>query len=220
MKGASKTLTVVIADDHPIFRKGLCEVIEGDPSLRLIGQASQGEEAVRLARQLRPDVLILDINMPKLSGLSVARTLLESEPAISVVLLTMHEDEDLFAQAMNLGVKAYVLKESAVEDLITAVHTVVAGRGFISPTLAGLLVKRREESNQLRREKPGLELLTPTERRILRLISEDRTTKEIAEDLGISPRTVESHRQNISHKLHLSGSHSLLRFAFDHKSRL
>lgn len=220
MKGANHSLTVLIADDHPIFRKGLCEVIVADPTLRLIGQAGNGEEALRLARDLRPDVLILDINMPKLSGLSVARTLLESEPAISVVLLTMHEDEDLFAQAMNLGVKAYVLKESAVEDLITAIHTVVEGRSFISPTLAGLLLKRREASNELRREKPGLELLTPTERRILRLISQDSTSKEIADSLGISPRTVESHRQNISHKLHLSGTHSLLRFAFDNKSLL
>ena len=216
----SPKISILIADDHPIFRKGLCEVIESDPSLRLIGQAGNGEEALRLVAELLPAVAILDINMPRLSGLQVARTLAERQLPVKLVLLTMHEDEDLFDEAMALGVPAYVLKESAVEDLLTAVQAVVAGRGFISPTIAGLLVKRREMAAELRRDKPGLDLLTPTERRILRLISEDRTTKEIADTLGISPRTVETHRQNMSHKLHLSGSHSLLKFAFDNKAHL
>ncbi|MFO1460501.1 MAG: response regulator transcription factor [Verrucomicrobiota bacterium] len=213
-------LSVLIADDHPIFRKGLCDVIEEDSALRLAGQAGNGEEALRLVETLRPDVAVLDINMPKFSGLQVARSLGERRSPVKLVLLTMHEDEDLFDEAMEIGVKAYVLKESAVEDLLTAVHAVAAGGSFISAPIAGLLVKRREQAATLRREKPGLELLTPSERRILRLIAEDRTTKEIAEALEISPRTVETHRQNMSHKLHLSGSHSLLKFAFDHKTHL
>lgn len=213
-------LTLIIADDHPIFRKGLCEVIEGDPSLKLVGQAGNGDEALRLIEELKPSVAILDINMPRLSGLQVAEALRSRSMPSRLVLLTMHEDEDLFDRAMELGVPAYVLKESAVEDLIGAVHSVAEGRNFISPTIAGLLVKRRERSAELRKEKPGLGLLTPTERRILKLISEDRTTKEIADALEISPRTVETHRQNISHKLHLSGSHSLLKFAFDNKAAL
>jgi DNA-binding NarL/FixJ family response regulator len=216
----NSTLSVLIADDHPIFRKGLCEVIEGDPALRLVGQAGNGEEALRLIEELKPQVVILDINMPKLSGLQVARTLAEHQSPVKAVLLTMHEDEDLFDEAMELGVQAYVLKESAVDDLLTAVHAVAEGKSFISATIAGLLMKRREQAAGLRREKPGLEFLTPTERRILRLIAEDRTTKEIAEALDISPRTVETHRQNMSHKLHLSGSHSLLKFAFDNKAHL
>jgi DNA-binding NarL/FixJ family response regulator len=213
-------LTVLIADDHPIFRKGLCEVIESDPSLSLAGQAANGDDALRMIDELRPSVAILDINMPRLSGLQVAEALQTREVRPRLVLLTMHEDEDLFDRAMELGVPAYVLKESAVEDLLGAVHSVAEGRGFISPTIAGLLVKRRERSAELRREKPGLDLLTPTERRILKLISEDRTTKEIADTLEVSRRTVETHRQNMSHKLHLSGSHSLLKFAFDNKTRL
>ncbi len=212
--------TILIADDHPIYRKGLCEVVESDPSLRLVGQAANGEEALRLIRGLRPAVAILDINMPRLSGLQVAQELSGEAAPPRLVLLTMHEDAALFDRAMELGVRAYVLKESAVEDLLTAVRTVVEGRNFISPTMATLLLKRREEGAVLRREKPGLDLLTPTERRVLRLISEDRTTKEIADLLGLSPRTVETHRQNMSHKLHLSGSHSLLKFAFDHKAHL
>lgn len=216
----SEPLTVLIADDHPIFRKGLCEVLEGDKSLRLVGQAGNGEEALRLVEELKPTVVILDVNMPRLSGLAVAKCLAERGAAARPILLTMHEDEDIFDKAMELGVPAYVLKESAVEDLLSAVRAVAEGRTFISPTLAGLLLKRREKAKELRREKPGLDLLTPTERRILKLISEDRTTKEIAEALSISPRTVETHRQNMSHKLHLSGSHSLLKFAFDQKALL
>lgn len=212
--------TVLIADDHPIYRKGLCEVIEGDPSLQLVGQAANGEEALRLIRELRPVVAILDINMPRVSGLQVAQALSGQAAPPRLVLLTMHEDAALFDRAMELGVSAYVLKESAVEDLLTAVRTVIEGRNFISPTIANLLLKRREEGTVLRREKPGLDLLTPMERRVLRLVSEDRTTKEIADQLGLSPRTVETHRQNMSHKLHLSGSHSLLKFAFDHKAHL
>lgn len=213
-------IAILIADDHPIFRKGLCEVIEHDPCLRVVGQAAHGEDALRLVVELQPEVAILDINMPKLSGLHVARTLIERQLATKLVLLTMHRDEDLLQEAMALGVSAYVLKESAVEDLLSAVQAVVEGRTFISPTIAALLMKRRKLGEELRREKPGLDMLTPSERRILRLIAEDRTTKEIADALGVSPRTVETHRQNMSHKLHLSGSHSLLKFAFDNKANL
>jgi DNA-binding NarL/FixJ family response regulator len=161
-------LSVLIADDHPIFRKGLCDVIGEDPALRLAGQAGNGEEALRWIGELHPDIAVLDINMPKLSGLQVARSLVERRSPVKLVLLTMHEDEDLFDEAMEIGVKAYVLKESAVEDLLAAVHAVAAGGSFISAPIAGLLVQRREQAAALRREKPGLELLTPSERRSVR----------------------------------------------------
>jgi DNA-binding NarL/FixJ family response regulator len=213
-------ISVFIADDHPIFRKGLCEVIGHDPLLRIVGEAAHGEDTLRLVMELQPDVAILDINMPKLSGLQVARTLNERQSATKLVLLTMHQDEDLLDEALALGVSAYLLKENAVEDLLSAVRTVMAGQTFISPTIAALLMRRRKMGDELRREKPGLDKLTPSERRILRLIAEDRTTKEIADALGVSPRPVETHRQNLSHKLHLSGSHSLLKFAFDNKNQL
>jgi len=212
--------TVLIADDHPIYRKGLCEVIEGDPSLAIAGQAANGEEALRLVEELRPAVAILDINMPKLSGLQVARVLAGRPTDVKLVLLTMHESEDLFDEAMALGVSAYVLKESAVEDLLSAVHAVIAGRSFVSAAIAGLLVRRRGQASALRKEKPGLGLLSPTERRVLLFIAADRTTKEIADLLGVSPRTIDTHRQNMSAKLGLTGSHSLLKFAFDNKTLL
>jgi DNA-binding NarL/FixJ family response regulator len=132
----------------------------------------------------------------------------------------MHEDEDLLNEALGLGIHAYVLKENAVEDLVQAIHCVAAGRTFISASLSGLLLRRREKTEALRREKPGLDSLTPTEQRILRLIAGDKTSKEIADELGSALRTVETHRQNMSAKLGLNGSHSLLKFAYDHKSRL
>jgi DNA-binding NarL/FixJ family response regulator len=158
--------------------------------------------------------------MPKLTGLQAARRLIEGHSAARIVLLTMHEDEDLLNEALQLGVHAYVLKENAVEELVQAVRAVAAGQTFISATLSRMLVQRRERNEALCRDRPGLDSLTPTERRILRLIAEDKTSKEIAGMLGCAPRTVETHCQNISTKLGLSGSHSLLKFAFDNKTSL
>lgn len=216
----SLPLNILIADDHPIFRRGLCEVIESQPDLRLVGQANNGDEALKLVEQLKPGVVILDVHMPLLTGLQAARRLIEEGAAPKVILLTMHEDESLLMEALDLGIHAYVLKENAVEDLITAIRTVAAGRTFISATLSEMLLRRRSRTETLRQERPGIDSLTPTERRILKLIAEDKTSKEIADLLSSAVRTVETHRQNMSTKLGLSGSHSLLKFAFENKSRL
>ena len=216
----SKRLRILIADDHPIFRRGLCDVITSDSSLRLVGQAGNGTEALQLIEELRPDIAILDVHMPGLDGLQVARRLMSNRSPAKVVLLTMHEDEDMLNAALNLGISAYVLKENAVEDLVRAVRTVTEGGTFISAKLSGLLLRRRAQAEALGREKPGLASLTPTERRILKLIAADKTSKEIADLLSCSVRTIDTHRQNMSIKLELSGSHSLLKFAYDHKSQL
>ena len=213
-------LGILIADDHPIFRRGLGDVIGQDPSLRVVGEAVDGEQALQFIHELRPAVAVLDINMPRRSGLAVARALAEAGAAVKIVLLTMHEDEDLLNEALNLGVAAYVLKENAAADLLQAIHAAAAGRLFVSASLAGALLRRADQAAALKRERPGLVRLTPAERRILRLIAADRTTKEIADTLGISVRTVDTHRQNLSQKLGLSGSHSLLKFAYDNKARL
>jgi len=216
----SGPLKILIADDHPIFRRGLCDVIQADGGLRLVGQASNGEEALKLIDELRPDIAILDVHMPKLSGLHAARKLIEKKSVVKLILLTMHEDEDLLNEALNLGIHAYVLKENAVEDLLSAVRSVAQSKTFVSASLSGVLLRRRAQTDALRRERPGLDSLTPTERRILKLIADDKTSKEIAEVLSCAIRTVETHRQNISQKLGLSGSHSLLKFAYDNKSSL
>ena len=216
----SKKLRILIADDHPIFRRGLCDVIETAAGLQLVGQAGDGEAALQLVGELHPDIVIFDVHMPKLTGLQAARKLIEKKSATRIILLTMHEDEDLLNEALQLGVLAYVLKENAVEDLLQAVRAVADGKTFISATLTGMLLRRRERNEALRCEKPELDSLTPSERRILRLIAGDKTSKEIADELGCAVRTVETHRQNMSAKLKLSGSHSLLKFAYDNKASL
>jgi DNA-binding NarL/FixJ family response regulator len=216
----SSPLRIVIADDHPIVRRGLCDVIESDPSLALVGEAGDGEAALRVVEERHPDIVILDVHMPKLTGLQAAQQLAARKSAAKIVLLTMHEDEELLREAMRLGVQAYVLKENAVEELVQALQAVAAGRTFISAKLAAMLLRRQERDEAQRQQRPWLEALTPSERRILRLIAEDKTSKEIAAVLGCALRTVETHRQNMSTKLGLSGSHSLLKFAFDNKASL
>jgi len=216
----NRLCTVMIADDHPIFQGGLRQVIEKDPSLKLVAAAGDGEEAWRFLESLKPDVAILDIHMPRRSGLEVARLASKHRLPSKIILLTMYEEEELFNEALDLGVLAYVLKESAARDLLKAVHCAIEGSHFVSPAVANFLIKRRSQAERLQEEKPGLQRLTATERQILRRVAQDRTSKEIADEMGISVRTVDTHRQNISLKLDLHGSHSLLKFAYDHKAEL
>lgn len=217
---STHSITVLIADDHPIFRRGLCDIIAGDSTLRLAGEVGDGEQAWRLIQELQPAVAVLDIHMPKHSGIQLARLVSQQRLGVALIILTMDSEEALLHEALNLGVKGYLLKESATMDLLQAIHRVAGGECYISPALSGALVRRNAAHEALLQKKPGLENLSPTEREVLKLIAEDRTSKEIAELLDCSHRTVESHRQRISQKLELSGSHSLLRFAFDHKAQL
>lgn len=170
--------------------------------------------------QVQPDVLLVDIQMPRMDGPELVREMRKRSLPGEVIFLTMFREEEMFNEAMDLGVKGYVLKESAIADVLASIGAVLMGRHFISPDLSNFLVARGAASDRLREEKPEIERLTPTERKILRLVATDRTSKEIAGDLELSPHTVENHRNNISSKLGLRGSHSLLRFAFANRSRL
>ena len=210
---------IIIADDHPIFRKGLRQVIE-DAGMRVLAEADDGEAALELIRQLSPDVAVIDVDMPKLDGFQLARRIRDEQIAVEVVFLTMHKDEDIFNAALDAGVRGYVVKDSAVADIALCVRAVLAGGHYISPSVSSHLLSRTAHASALRREKTGLEMLTPTERRVLRLIAESKTSREIAAELFISQRTVETHRTNISNKLELHGSHALLKFAYEHKSEL
>jgi DNA-binding NarL/FixJ family response regulator len=213
-------IRVVIADDHPVFRQGLRQVVEAEPSLRVVAEAGDGEAALARLREARPDVALVDLDMPGMSGFEVARAVRRENLPVELVFLTMHKDEDVLEEALRLGVKGYVVKDSAVTDIVGSVRAVAAGRHFISPSVSAHLVRRRERAADLARRKPGLEDLTPAELRVLRLIAEHKTSREIAAELYVSHRTIENHRANICQKLGLRGSHALLRFALEHKSEL
>jgi DNA-binding NarL/FixJ family response regulator len=211
---------LIIVDDHPLFRRGLREVIEEKSNFQIVGEASDGEEAMRLALELKPGIAVVDIDMPRLNGLEMVRALRKLDLPLATIFLTMYKEEDMFNAAMDLGVKAYVLKENAAEEILAALEKVIHGETFISPSMSYMKQRRSDRVQQLLVSKPQIDELTSAERRILKLIAEDRTSKEIADVLQISFKTVENHRLNICHKLNLHGSHSLLKFAFDNKSFL
>jgi DNA-binding NarL/FixJ family response regulator len=213
-------LRILIADDHPLFREGLRHAVEADPACQVIQQVGDGRTALQAIRDLKPDLCLLDIKMPLLDGLAVVRRMRAQRLRAEVIFLTFYKEQDLLNAALDLDVKGYVLKECAACDILQCIRSVVAGHRYISPTLSDFLLARTASAEALRRQKPGLDLLTPAERRILKLIANDRTSKEIADELGLSPRTVENHRTNICAKLDVHGIHSLVKFAYDNKSRL
>jgi DNA-binding NarL/FixJ family response regulator len=216
----NSNVSVIIAEDHPLFRKGLGDAIREDSSLRLAGEADDGAKALRLIEEQRPDVALLDIDMPHMTGLQVARAVREKNLFVATIILTIYKEEDMFNEAMDAGVRGYVLKETAVIDLLDAIKTVTMGEYYFSPALSGYLVGRSKRAKELLAHKPTLQSLTPSERRILTLVAQSKTSKDIADALNISYRTVETHRTNIATKLNLHGPNSLLRFALEHKSSL
>lgn len=215
-----KPIRVIIADDHPMYRRGLRHLLDEAGDIEVVAEATDGEEALALTRKHSPDLLLLDVTMPKSDGIEVARTCQRELPGCRLIFLTMHQEEQLLETALNHGVMGYVLKESMADEILNAVRAVAGDGEYLSPPLAQLLMKRARSRMDLQREVPGIEALTAAERRILRLIASDRTSKEIADDLGLSVRTVENHRTRAAAKLGLSGAHSLVKFAFEHKDRL
>ncbi|MBA3601412.1 MAG: response regulator transcription factor [Acidobacteria bacterium] len=216
----SDEIKTLIVDDHPIFRKGLRQVIESDARLKVIGEAENGISALELIENLKPDVVVADVNMPQMGGLELARKIREKNLPVALVFLTMHKDETMFNAAMDAGVSGYVLKDNAVTDITDCIKAVASGRHYITPALSDYLFNRSRKNIVFNEQTDGLNSLTKTERRILRLIAEDKTSREIGELLFIHPRTVDNHRTNISRKLNLHGSHALLRFALKHQSEL
>ncbi|MBS1798000.1 MAG: response regulator transcription factor [Acidobacteria bacterium] len=214
------TIRIVMADDHPIVRQGLRKIIETDKRLSIVAEAADGREAVELIAALGPQVAVLDIDMPRMDGFEAVRELRRRQLATAIVFLTMLNDEEAFQAAMDLDVRGYVLKDSAAGEIVAAIKAAAAGRAFLSPALSTLLLSRRRRAEELAREQPGLHLLTPSERKVLRLIAEDKTSRQIGEELFISHRTVEAHRANIARKLELRGSLALVKFAAANKSEL
>lgn len=216
----SNEVKIIMADDHPVFRQGLRMIIESNPSFKVLREAGDGPAALQAARELKPHLAVLDLDMPRLDGIGVARELRAEKWAGEIIFITMHKEEDLFREAAALDVKGYVLKDSAANDILAAIRAVADGKRYFSPALSDFLFNLGVSRRELREEKSGLEKLTPSERRILKLITENRTSKEIAAELGLSVRTVEHHRANVCTKLELRGAHSLVKFAFDNRTKL
>lgn len=212
--------TILIADDHPLIRKGLRQVIEADTHYRIIGEAANGSEALAMIHQHQPQVAILDVNMPELTGFDVAQEIQKRKLNVAIIFLTMHKDKNYFNKAMDLGAKGYILKDGVLDEIVSALQTVVRGTPYISSQLSGYLLQRLDRISLLAKQTPALNHLTPTEKRILKLIANYKTSKEIAEELHIHYRTVDNHRTNISGKLGLQGSHALLKFAVEHQDEL
>lgn len=204
---------IIIADDHPIFREGLARTIERDRRYAVIGEVSDGAEALRLIRELHPDIAVLDISMPTMDGLEVARQVHRDALATELVMLTMYKEAKYFDAALDMGVRGYVLKDSAAVELLLCLEAVTSGQHYLSPAVAHLLVERTRTITPHSDATPIRHRLTPAELTIMRLISENRTSREIAERLFVSLRTVENHRMHICQKLGLKGHDALLHYA-------
>jgi DNA-binding NarL/FixJ family response regulator len=215
-----REITIVVADDHPVFRQGLRQMIEMEQGLKVLGEASDGQSALAMIQELSPDIAVLDVNMPRMKGFDVAREVQRQELPVGIIFLTMYDDERMFNEGLNAGAKGYLLKDSAISDIVTSIRTVAAGQHYISPAISNFLVNRAARSCALDEQAPSLKDLTPTELRILKLIAHNESSKVIADQLFISYRTVENHRYSICQKLGLHGNNALVRFALEHRSEL
>ncbi len=207
---------IVLADDHPVVRKGLKLSIEEDVRLKVVAEAGDGEAALILIQQLKPHLALVDIDMPKLGGIGVAKEIGRLKLETKIIFLSFHRDEDFFRAAIDTGGKGYLLKDSATEEIVTAINTVLAGQLYISSAIALQLLQGSKAESKTQ-DDSLIGDLTPSERRILLLIADGLSSKEIGAEISIHYRTVENHRTNICRKLGIEGANALLRFAVQHK---
>jgi DNA-binding NarL/FixJ family response regulator len=210
------TIKVVLVDDHTMVRSGVKALLEGSPGIQVIGEASDGREAVKLAGKLNPDVVVLDVAMPKLNGIEAARQIKRNQPTCHVVMLSMHEDRQYIFEALRAGAGGYVLKDAAFSELVNALRTVTGGQTYLSPAVAGTVLE--DYVNRARGDIAGneLEKLSGREREVLQLIAEGKSSPEIAKALHISIHTVDTHRRNIMEKLDVHNLAGLIKFAVRH----
>ncbi len=208
---------VVVVDDHPIVRAGVCSLLDSEPDMEVVGQANDAVAAVKVVQDSHPDVVIMDLSMPTVSGFEAIRRVLDVSPATKVVVLTMHEDERYFFQALEAGASGYLVKGSPPSELHTAIRAVVQGEAYFCPAVAKQMLKTylQQAGNRSERE-DALFSLSAREREVLRLIAEGLTSREVAERLFLSANTVERHRANIMEKLQLHNRAQLVKFAIRH----
>ena len=207
------TIRLMLVDDHAVVRSGLRMLLAGEPDLEIISEATNGEEALGQAIALEPDVVLMDIGLPDFSGIEVTRELKAARPRVAVVALTIHEDEEYFFQMLQAGASGYVPKRAAPEELITAVRTAAAGEIYLYPSLARLLVRDYLSGGGHGAPAALVEELTEREREVLGYLAEGTNSRDIAEALSISPKTVSRHRENIMAKLNLHSRAELVKYA-------
>jgi two-component system response regulator NreC len=206
-------IRIVVADDHTILRRGLRLVLERESDLRVIGEASNGREAIEAAERDKPDVIVMDIGMPLLNGIEATKRISADHPKTAVVILSVHSDEAYILRALKAGARGYLLKDSAETDLIQAVRAVAAGKAFFSPVVSKVLADDYLRQVRQKGVDDPYDLLTPRERELLQLIAELKATKEIADLLCVSPHTVDTHRSNLMQKLNVHSIPELILYA-------
>jgi DNA-binding NarL/FixJ family response regulator len=208
-----RKIRVVLADDHKMIRAGLRLVLEQQADVAVAGEADDGREAVALAGELKPDVVVMDVGMPNLNGIEAARQIKQERPETAVVMLSMHSDEGYILRALRAGATGYILKDSAEADLVGAVRAVADGKSFFSPKVSRILLEDYMRKLRKTGAEDSYDLLSAREREILQLVAEGKSSKEIANLLNLSVYTVETHRGNIMQKLNLRGIPELILYA-------
>jgi two-component system response regulator NreC len=208
-----KPIRILLADDHTVMRRGIRLLLESQPEFSVVAEASDGRQAVQQAEESQPDVAVVDIAMPNLSGIEAAQRIVTALPNTAIVILSMHSDEGYVLRALKAGAKGYLLKDSAEGDLIEAIKAVHQGKTFFSPEISKMLVEDYVREIRTRGAEDSYDLLTPREREILQLLAERKSNKEIALALNLSPYTIETHRRNLQEKLNLHSLAELILYA-------
>lgn len=210
-------IRVIVADDHPLTRKGVTDVLVSRDNIEVVAEAGDGREAFEKIKHFKPDIAILDINMPEMDGIEVCRKVANAGLDTNLIIVTMYKEQEFYDEAMDVGVRGYLLKDSAVLELVECVEKVADGRHYLSGQLASFATDRLDDLSKKQQFFAQLGTVTSTERNILKLIAQDKTTNEIAEMLFISPKTVENHRGNICKKLDIHGSNALLKWVIENR---
>jgi len=208
-----KKLRVLLADDHGVVRKGLRFLLESEPDLEVVGEAADGRQAVDMTSELHPDIVVMDIAMPRLNGIDATSQIVKQHPDVGVIMLSMYSDEEYLVRTLTAGAKGYLLKDSAETDLVSAVHSVRDGKPFFSPAITKTLLDDYVRRLQQRGLSDTYELLSDREREVLQLLAEGKTNKEVATLFNLSTHTVETHRTHIMQKLNLHNTAEIVLYA-------